>query len=501
MSTQGFIPLTRGETRVFLIEGGARGDNSPEYQDCAMGDSPERSYGDVTPIQVPSATKYGDYDDVGEIQGEKERATISLVSRMALGTKSNFLQLAERRCPFDIQIHMGKCTVPNSFNEFTKILIIENSRISNWSTDQIGSLESGDAEKVNETIDASGAVIYEVVQSNFAEVGGDAVQNPLLDVIIASAVACGDCDDEDDGCDKIYATGASSPGSPGTAPDVTYSLNEGAAWLTADINTLTPGSTGNGIAELGRYIVVVSDTSAALHWILKATLDATAPANGFSTTATGFVGVNYPNDIWSTGLFAFAVGVGGYVYGANDPTAGVTVLDAGVATTSDLECVHAVSANIAIAGGASGALVGTRNQSTWSTETIPTGLSDTITAIWMKSEREWWIGTDAGVLYYTINEGTDWTIKTLPGTAPSSITDISFATDTIMYVTGLVGAVGTLYRSYSGGNTFNIMPDSGATYPTNVGLAALAACSNDADFVVTVGDKDASDGLIVLGQS
>jgi len=496
-----FLPTKRSDSRVFIIEGGARGDNTPDYQAGAMADSPERSYGDVTPIQVPSPTNYGDFDDVGEIQGERERPTVSIASRLPLDTKSLFLLLAERRCPFDIQIHFGQCSLPNSFNEFQKSLIIEGARITNWGTDQIGALESGDEEKVNETIDTSGAEIYEVVSQNWAEVGGDAVHNPLLDVIISSSVACGDCDEEDSGCDRIYATGASSPGSPGTAPDVVYSLDAGATWLAADINTLSESDSGNAIASINQYIAVISSTQDGINWILRSGLGLTPPVAGFSQTTTGFVNPNFPKDMWSTGNFAFIVGVGGYIYGTNNPASGVVVLDAGVATNDELECVHALSEDMALAGGANGALVGTRNQVTWSPFSAPTGLTDTITAVWVKAEREWWIGTDAGELYYTLNGGTDWALKALPGVAPSAVTDIAFGSNSIMYVSATVGGVGVIYRSYSGGNSFNIQPDSGGTFPTNQGIAAISACVNDRDFTAIAGDKDGSDGIIILGQA
>jgi photosystem II stability/assembly factor-like uncharacterized protein len=129
-------------------------------------------------------------------------------------------------------------------------------------------------------------------------------------------------------------------------------------------------------------------------------------------------------------------------------------------------------------------------------------VSDNFTAVWVKDENQYWIGTDAGEIYYTLDKGVTWTPKPMPGTAPSSINDIAFSTDSVVYISGVVSSNGRMYRSYDGGYSFNVLPEDGGVFPANDQMAALAACGNDANFVVGVGTADdASDGFLVVGQA
>ena len=45
----------------------------------------------------------------------------------------------------------------------------------------------------------------------------------------------------------------------------------------------------------------------------------------------------------------------------------------------------------------------------------------------MRGEDEWWVGTDDGRVFYTLNAGKTWTEKSLPGSL-SVIYDIAFST-------------------------------------------------------------------------
>jgi photosystem II stability/assembly factor-like uncharacterized protein len=189
------------------------------------------------------------------------------------------------------------------------------------------------------------------------------------------------------------------------------------------------------------------------------------------------------------------------VYGTADATVGVTVLDAGVATTEDLLAVHALNDDFAVAVGANGAIVATENQTVWRLIDPPTGISDDFLCVWVKNKNEWWIGSDAGNVYYTLDGGATWTAKALPVTL-SAVYDLAFATESVAYLSGQTATpAGRFLRSYNGGYDWVVLPEGAAALPASDNVAALAACVHDANFAVGVGlADDAADGVFMVGR-
>ena len=153
-----------------------------------------------------------------------------------------------------------------------------------------------------------------------------------------------------------------------------------------------------------------------------------------------------------------------------------------------------------VAGGDAGAVVYSLDGETF-TEVAVRPTAQNINAVWMKSERYFWVGTADGRLYYTIDQGASWTEKTFSGSGAGVVHDITFATDSVMFVAHATAApAGRILRSYDGGYSFNILPEGVGSIPTNQRITALAACENDANFVLGVGATTVgSDGIIVRG--
>jgi len=492
-----FLPAVNAFSRVFLIDGGARPDHKPDFQACLKAGALDWSQGDVERVECPDPDRYGEFIEKAEIQGASERPTLPLMGRYAADVASTLLALAQKRCDVDIQVHFGKCTDPRQFNQFTKAIVFEKGRLTNYSTEDLGALSSDENAKIDESTDVSGREFYEVLPISYAEKAKDVVVNPLADVVICSQQSCGDCDDEDDGCDKIFAISGSTGGSPGTAPDVVYSGDAGANWAADDVTELGATSTGDSIFCIGDYVVVVSHSDDSIVYKDKATLLA-GTAGGWTEVTTGIVGAGSPIDASSVGNYAFIVGDGGYVYGTDDPTAGVTVLDAGVATAQNLAAVSAYSDDFAVAVGAAGAIIFTQDGVSWTAS--PTAPSaNAMTAVLAKNEDEWFASI-ATQLYYTRDQGVTWTAKNLPVT-PTNITDIAMSKDSVLYVSIVYGGHGRIYRSYDGGYSWINTPEGVATIPASDSFNAIAACTNDANFVVGVGlADDGADGIVVVGQ-
>jgi photosystem II stability/assembly factor-like uncharacterized protein len=492
-----YNPAKRGSSRVFLIDGGARPDHVPEYMDCWIAGGENQSFGDIERIECPSPDAYNQWVEIGEIQGAEERPTTSLTGRLALDTASEMKRIAKKRCSVDVQYHFGECTDPRAFNDYKKVIIFETSYLTNYSSEDYGALMSGDQAAINESSDLSARLSYDVMPLSVARRGEDVTLNPVVDVVICDTISCGECEDESDGCQKVYAVDNGTTGSPGTAPDLLYSTDKAVTIAAEDINSLTSAEPADALACVDEYVVVVSNASGSLHY--KEKEDIGVVAGGWTEEATGFEVGGEPNDIWSVGPYAFIVGDGGYVYGCENPADGVEVLDAGIATAENLNAVHAISETFAVAVGAANVVVYTENGTIWTHTNGPDPAPAALLCVWVVDERHWWVGTDAGDLFYTLDAGATWTEQNLPGVAWADIHDIAFATKSVGFLVGdKTTTKGYWLKTLDGGQSWIHLPEAG-TIIGNDSLVAVAACKQDVNFAVAVGtDDNAADGIMLV---
>lgn len=496
MTRRSFNPAKSGHSRVFLIEGRARFDHKPAYQFNTKAGGLSQGFGDVEKIEIPSSVEFGKYDEVGVIRGQVDRVTMPLMSRYAADLKSQFLKLARKGCPIDVHVVFGACTDPTDYNTFTKKVVIESAYLTDYSTDEMGALGSDEDARIDETVEISGRDVYELVQVSFAQRGGDVITNEILDVTFCGTASCGDCAEESDGCQTIYAISKAAGGSPGTPADVVFSLDGGATFYAHDIDGMNVAHDPDAVACVGSYLVVVSaDATAAYYALLEDITSTTDPV--FASIATGLVGA--PTDIWSVGRKAFVVGESGYIYATEDITSGFTVLDAGVASSENYLAVHALSEEFAVAVGANGAITRTENGTVWGAVNSPT--AGNITAVWARSRTEWVIGTAAGTLYYTLDGGTTWTLETFPGSGSGAVESIYFGTDTVGVISHTTAAgAGRLLRTTNGGYDWVVLPEGSGILPVSDRINAAVVCPFNPDIIIGVGlDGDGSDGYIIVG--
>lgn len=499
MSTPiGFTPAQTGLSRVFLIEWRARVDRVPTYQSCLKMEGIDWSLGDIEKIQCPDPNNYNQFIEVGQIQGASDRPSTSLVGHYALDLRSTLLRLARIGCPLDVQLHMGACTHPANFNQFSKAIILEDVLLSSYGTDPLGAIGEDEKDKVDETVDISFSDLYEVVPLDYIERAGDVVTNEIIDMTRCDVMSCGECGDLSDGCSRFYGLTLTAGGSPGTPADVIFSLDKGTTWAAHDVDTAT--GSPNALACVDDYVVVVSNFDGGHHYALKSEFDSGVDPV-FTQQLLGYVGD--PNDIWSLGPFAFVVGEGGYIYAMADPVDAVTVLDAGVANVEDYNAVHAISELVAVAVGDDGAVAYTLDGTGWQAPpTRPVGLGVDLQCVWVMSEDYWWVGTDAGDLYYTIDRGVTWVNKGFPGSGAGWVWDIQFPTPSVGFMAhATAGPAGRILRTFDGGYSWTIAPVGAGTFPANDRIRAIATCPEDANIVVGGGLADlTADGIVVVGR-
>ena len=327
----------------------------------------------------------------------------------------------------------------------------------------------------------------------------------MLDAVICDAVSCGgECAAESGGCEKIYAVTKGAGGSAGTPPDVVFTI-DGVNWYAHDIDSIPTGVDAVGDACLGDYLVAIATNATyPLNYTTKATVTPTIDPVWTAIT-TGFVAAGTPRAIWSSGTKAFIVGSAGYIYSTTDPTAGVTVLDAGVASSGkELWAVNGLDSDFVVAVGRAGAIVKTEDGTTWAAVT-PININFIATdfrCVLVLSEQTWLLGTNGGRMYYTMDGGVTFYEKPFSGSGSGVVWDIVKSTDSVLWMSHATAAdVARIFRSYNAGQSWKLMPDSGGSMPANDRYRALAACPQDPNLIVAVGLGDnGADGVILVGQ-
>lgn len=497
-----YIPAQTGLSRVFIIEGRARPDHRPAYHSHWMAGAPSIDIGDIERIESNDPDRYNRFVEIGTIQGARSRATLTLTGRYALELKSTMLRLALQECHFDAHINLGQCDNPREYNTFNKKMILEDVAITNYSSTDLGALSSDARAVIDESIDISAESIYEIVQVSVSSRGGDIVTNELVDIAYCDSVSCGECQDQSAGCNKFFAVSLAAGGSPGTPADVIYSLDGGTTWNAHDIETLVADDP-SGVFCVGSYLVVISEESESLHYALLSEFDGASDPD-FDEITTGFVAGGGPIAASAVGSKSYIVGAGGYIYVTEDPTSGVTVLDAGVLYQDDYNDVKALTDEFAVAVGSAGRIVKTENGTTWAgVEPSPVGVGVNINTVEILSKNVWIIGTSAGTIYYTINAGTSWTQGSFPGHGTGVVRDIVKATDSVLYMShSTTTPRGRILRSTNAGYDWVVMPEGSGILPVNDRINALATCGDNADKVIGVGlADDASDGFIIVGNA
>jgi photosystem II stability/assembly factor-like uncharacterized protein len=282
--------------------------------------------------------------------------------------------------------------------------------------------------------------------------------------------------------------------------EIIFSADGGTTWGDSTISTLSAAENGDGLACVGVNLIVVSNESCSLHYANAAAV--LAGTETWLEVATGFVALKCPNAIYSTDpLHTWIVGDGGYIYFASDPTAGVTVQDAGAITVQNLTAVHAYDSLNVLVAGASNAMAVTRDGGEVWAAIIGPVPAVAINAIWMKGKDEWFVGTAGGELWYTRDAGVTWTKKNFPGSGAGAVHDIKFSNDTVGWMSHATATpAGRILRTIDGGYSWYVTPEGNTSIPANDRITALAPCVHDVNLIFGGGLADTgTDGIIVKG--
>jgi photosystem II stability/assembly factor-like uncharacterized protein len=487
-------------SRLWLIEFGAGPNNAPSYESLWRAGAASFPQGDVTAIRAPDPRRYGHFQVIGRIRGEPGLPTLPVTAYYLSDRQSTLLKLARNGCVHDLQVHMGLCQDPQNFNAgWSKIAVLEKATPTTYGTTDLGSLMASEQEVVNEEVPFTGESYYEILPVQFAEQAASQIVQEIVDVRVCDTIVCGECGIPSNGCDVVLGLTLTAGGSPGLAAEVIYSQDGGATWADTLIDTLAANQDPNAFSCVGTDLVVISEDSESLHYAPLA--DVLNGTETWTEVTTGFVTGNGPLAMISvTALHTWIVGENGYIYFTADPTSGVSVLDAGVATTENLTAIHALDTENLVAVGANNAVVLTRDGgSTWSSVTGPNA-GTALNTVWMRGKDQWLVGDAGGQLWYTLDAGVNWTEKTFPGSGSGSVRHIVFSSPSVGYLAHSTTApAGRILRTINGGFSWYVLPEaSGFSIPANDYVAKLAPCENEVNLIYGGGlAGNETDGFLV----
>ena len=490
-------PVRSPFSRVFIIEDRAGPSNVPSYEGQARAMGPSWAFGDRTPIREPDPDRYGAFNIIDAIKAERELPQLTIENRYQY-TLSTFLDLGRRGCPFDTQIHFGKCQDPRDFNGgWDKILVLEAADLTNWSTNEMGALEQGQDANVLETIDMDGFDMFEIKQLAFSELAAAAVVQEVIDIIICDAISCGACGLSSDGCSVFFGIQLSAGGSPGLPAEVIFSSDAGSTIGETNVTSLPAGQEPTSVACVGTLLAVGSaGTDDAIH-----TADLSDIIDGVEVWARNAAGIDTGNGIealYNAGAaFTWAGGENGLIYFWADITSAAVIQDNAAVGSEDYAAIDGLDDQVIVAVGANNQVARTENGGdTWSALTGPAVGVD-LTAVAVNGEDEILIGDANGQLWYSLDAGLTWTEKTFPGSGSGQVEDLCFATKTVGYMSHTLSGAGRIFRTIDGGNSWYLLPEGTGSIPTNQRINALTCCGEDVNVMYAGGLGSGTDGIIV----
>ena len=319
-----------------------------------------------------------------------------------------------------------------------------------------GSWDAG--EQVQDELDFTFEAVYSLGKLGFAEEAAVEVYSEVVDVCYGTL---------NDGYTAAYAVTNNVVASAGQAPSLTYRTKKNGAWTSAAIDGSASTDVPQGIAIIGKYLIVLFDDGATGGYFYASLNKDSGVPGTFAKVTTGFVSGGAPVDLFSPNTrTTYFCGDGGYIYKLASVSGGVTVMDAGVVSGgSDLTRIDGSEDGTLVCVGAGSLVVYSEDRGvSWTS--VGTVSSGNGTALAVLGDTLWWIGLSDGEIWYTTDRGSSWTQKTIDSTM-AAIQDIVFPTDEVVFVLATTSApAALLWTSYNGGEDWTNDRDRLLSIPT-----------------------------------
>lgn len=481
-------PALTSDSRVFIAPKRASCANPYQYHNCMRAEGLDKSFGDITPIYCPHPTKAGQFVEIAAIEGGEGRWTSSLVGRLPIDYQSILAQLAVARCPFDAQIHFGKCVDPSDFNSYSMAWVLENVSITSYNVGTLGALGPDERGTIDETIAVSAENAYQIFKTYPYEFGTELTNlGPVVAMTYGNKFSCdASCQAP---CQDFY--GIKLPATPLGSLDIyiIYTNDGGLTWnqtvlpcsaayassVLASYNISSDGTnlyvTLNEVGGLGHLYVVPIDQ-----------VENGAITSTFFTLSSGFsvntwASVVLDNQLWMANSGSISV--------FDRSTFTVSIVMPSTVLAAQIYAIDGIDSDNVLAGGQNGGLVVRQNGGNFKVVNFQVGgvaITAHIRAVKMKTQLEWLVGTDEGTLYCTTNGGKTFT---LIADFNGCIVDMDFPTNSVGYA--ITRNPSEIWRTIDGGATWVKVEDKFDQLPVGTEFHEVAVCSENPNTFIIAG--------------
>lgn len=429
---------TQKHVRYFAQRGGANPANPIRYsgQDSTYINiesvsNPVR--GDINRVNVHSPNRIGTYRPVAQTVDAPDfpTATVQFYEKKDV-LPAHLVNM--RSCKTTFYQVVGDCKDLSDFDNgwSSYIKVLADGTVT--TPEEAGGSFDGD-EALTDELEFTFSQVYNIGKIGFSERATTEVYSEVKDIVYAGRENCGNCGPNDDGTNLIYAVTDNTVGSPGDTPSVYYTTDGGITWTQLLINGSASTDVPVAIDIVGQYLIVVFDDGSTGGYFWSEINNITGvPSSTWTKVTTGFTTSKQPTDVFvANAREVWFSGKGGYIYKSSaNITSGVSVIDAGDATTNDLNRIHALDEVIVAVGNSGNVIYSVNRGETFATTvTYPTGVASN-SSVQVLSDYTWWVGDESGGLYYTNDQGNSWTSA---GFLPSDITKVN----DVVFVTSEVG--------------------------------------------------------------
>lgn len=403
--------------------------------------------GSISPIQMPDPMRRRKWRLVGRELTPPDLPSYSLILHEKHGRVPR--ALGKIGCEFQLFLSVGRCKDPSNFDRGWEdyLHVLEGGIVSD--KDHGTRTSMTDDTPVASTLSVTLADEYAIGPLSFGPQDSTGITAEAVDATFGAPDNCNGCDD---GVARRYVVSKAVTASPASAAHVEYKTEE-LGWTTLAITGIGIAAHPAAIRIIGSYLVVLVPSEGAYYYTLINDLTG-VPGSTWSKVTSGFDVSGAPNDLYvASPSEVFFVGDGGFIYRTTDLATGVSVVDSGSATSEDLFRIRGAEEMI-IASGDNGAFIVSSDAGLTFSAVAVGSVTDGLTACEIQSSMRFWVGTDAGEVWWTKNSGASWIEKSL-GATLAAIQDIVFVSRSAGFIAATAsGPTASIYATQNGGNTW-----------------------------------------------